>query len=515
MSKSKWMDIAKNEYRVQTSWMRSNRRYFPLIAGGFLAVWVFYLAPMIVQSLVDDMMNVMVSQVAVVLFEIILFMLSAYLVIIPVSTSLRDEGGISRVELMLKAPVSPGDVLIGEFLGKTPIFATFAIVVAGIFTALLTPLGLSLLQITLIILLAFLTCLSSFWVGTVVSSVIRTTIGRTAKGKDMGKALSMLIVLPLVGLMWGIMKGNVLTALVDPNTNEMVRMLLGLLPSSWAADVIIAFARNPSNLGAVWAFTLIRVGGMGLFMVASLVIGWKIVDRVYSLEPTNLGVTVVGPDKVFYRVVKFLGGNGSFGSLLVSVFKDFGRRLENLSQIGYLVGLMMMMNFFIVKDAAGVQIMGLIMGTMMAVSICSASTIRGKENLFIYRKTPSGVERFLKAKLLLGWLLVIPILAMVMVVGGLRFDVIYSGVYLMGIGKSLLMAMAMVLIAMGVSLAYPAYTQASFAYFINFFVSILLAFGSILIPEMVFHQDWLQVPLAFMIGFVMIYLGYWKLSTME
>jgi len=85
----------------------------------------------------------------------------------------------------------------------------------------------------------------------------------------------------------------------------------------------------------------------------------------------------------------------------------------------------------------------------------------------------------------------------------------------MGIGKSLLMAMAMVLIALGVSLAYPAFTQDSFAYFINFFVSILLVVASIIIPERVFHQEWLQVPFAFMIGFVMIYLGYWKLSTME
>ena len=116
---------------------------------------------------------------------------------------------------------------------------------------------------------------------------------------------------------------------------------------------------------------------------------------------------------------------------------------------------------------------------------------------------------------LLGWLLVIPILAVVMVLGGLRFDVIYSGVYFMGLGKSLFMAMAMVLIALGVSLVYPAFSQDSAAYFINFMGSTLLAAASILIPERVFHQEWLQVPFAFTIGLVMIYLGYRKLSTME
>ncbi|GAG06708.1 unnamed protein product, partial [marine sediment metagenome] len=88
---------------------------------------------MMVQSLMDDFLEVLVSQVAVVLFEIILFMLSAFLAIIPVSNALKDEGGIGRVELMLKAPVRPGDVLVGEFLGKTPLYSIFAIGIAGLF----------------------------------------------------------------------------------------------------------------------------------------------------------------------------------------------------------------------------------------------------------------------------------------------------------------------------------------------------------------------------------------------
>ncbi|UCH57118.1 MAG: hypothetical protein JSV18_07230, partial [Candidatus Bathyarchaeota archaeon] len=343
MPSPKWLVIAKNEYRVQTSWIRGFRRYFPFAAAGLLAVWVFYLAPMMVQSLVDDFLEILVSQVAVALFEIILFMLSAFLAIIPVSNALKDEGGIGRVELMLKAPVRPGDVLVGEFLGKTPLYAVFAIAFTGLFTALLVPLGLSPLQTALIIFLAFITCLIAFWVGTVITAVARTTLGRTAKGKDIGKALSFILVLPLVALMYGLMFGNIAAALLNPGTNEMVKTLLGLFPSSWAAEVIVAFAKNPSNIGAVWALTLTRVGGVALFMVAGLAIGWKIANRAYSLEPTNLGVTVVGPDGAFYMTVKLLGGGRSFGSLLVSVFKDYGRRLENLSQIGYIIGLMLLL----------------------------------------------------------------------------------------------------------------------------------------------------------------------------
>jgi hypothetical protein len=507
--------IAKNEYRVQTSWIRGIRRYFPFAAVGLLAVWVFYLAPIMVQSLVDDFLEVLVSQVAVALFEIILFMLSVFLAIIPVSNALKDEGGIGRVELMLKAPVRPGDVLVGEFLGKTPLYAFFAIAVAGLFTALLAPLGLSPLQTVLIIFLASVTCLSAFWVGTVITAVTRTTIGRTAKGKDIGKALSFILVLPLVGLMYGLMFGNILTALADPGTNGMVKTLLGIFPSSWAAEVIVAFAKNPSNIGAVWALTLTRVGGVALFMVAGLAIGWKITDRAYSLEPTNLGATVVGPDGAFYRTVKLLGGGGSFGSLLVSVFKDYGRRLENLSQIGYIIGLMLLLNFFFIDDVGGVQMMSLLMGTVMALFLCSEATIRGKENLFIYRKTPSGVGRFMRAKLLQGLLLVLPFMVVVMVTGSLRFNMAFTWPYLMSMGKSLLMAAANVCMAMGVSLANPAYNQKSPAYIINFQGIAFLAMGSIIIPDMVFHREWLQLPMAWAMGLTLLYLGYRKLSTME
>jgi hypothetical protein len=510
----KWLVIAKNEYRVTTSPIRSIRRYYPLIAGSLLATWVFYLAPMLVRSMLADFQGIIIGQVAVALFEIMLFMFSVFLVIIPISNTLREEG-MGRVELMLKAPVRPGDVLAGEFIGKVHIYAVFATAVAGLFTALLTPLGLSPLQTALIIFMAFVTCLSSFWVGTVIAAVARTTIGRTAKGKDIGKALSFIIVLPLVAIMYAMMSGNIFTLLADPGTDWLVKTVLGLFPSSWAAEVIVAFAKNPSNISAVWALTLTRVGGMMVFMAATLAIGWKVTDRAYSLEPSNIGVSVVGPDGTFYQTVKLLGGGGPFGYLLVSVFKDYSRRLENLSQIAYIVGLMVVMNFTFVDDASGAQMMGLLMSTVLALFMCSESTIRGKETLFIYRKTPGGVARFMKARLLQAWLLVIPVMVVIWVYSGLRFNVAFTMPFLMDMGYALLAAAANTTMAMGLSFVNPVYTQKSAAYMINFQVIAFLTMGSIVIPDLVFHQEWLQMPLAWVVGLVLLYLGHRKLSTME
>jgi hypothetical protein len=107
-SNLKWLVIAKNEYRLQTSWIRGLRQAFPVVAVGLLAVWVFYLAPMLLQGAMTEFQGFIATQVALAVFELTLFSFSLFLVLMPISNTLRD-GGMNRVELMLKAPVRPGD----------------------------------------------------------------------------------------------------------------------------------------------------------------------------------------------------------------------------------------------------------------------------------------------------------------------------------------------------------------------------------------------------------------------
>jgi hypothetical protein len=469
---------------------------------------------MMVQGVMTEFQGFIASQVALAIFELSLFSFSLFLVLMPISNTLRDEG-VNRVELMLKSPVRPGDVLVGEFLGKTPVYAIIATFIIGLFTALLAPLGLSVLQTALIIFMAFINCLGSFWVGTVISGVARTTIGRTAKGKDWGKALSFIIALPMVAVFYSMINGNLQAMLLNPNTDGLVKALLGLFPSSWVAEIIVAFANNPANIAAVRMLTVTRVGGMMVFTGGSLWAGWMVLDRAYSLEPTNLGVSRVGPDGITYKAVRLLGGGGSFGALIVSAFKDYTRRLENLSQIGYVVGLLILIQAFFVDDWGGGWTMGLLLGTVMALFLSSEATIRGKETLFIYRKTPGGVGRFMKSKLAQSWLLVLPVLALNMGVTALRFDTGFSVPILVSIGRVLLMSAANSAMAIGLSLVNPAWVQKSPAYMINMQLIAFIAMGSLIVPDMVFHMEWLQIPLAWGVALVMLYLGYRKLSNME
>lgn len=85
------------------------------------------------------------------------------------------------------------------------------------------------------------------------------------------------------------------------------------------------------------------------FFGAVLWLGAKAANQAYSLEATTFTASRAKPDGAFYKSVKFLGGGGPFGTLLVSIFKDYSRRLENLSKMFYMVGLLALLNMFLIK----------------------------------------------------------------------------------------------------------------------------------------------------------------------
>jgi hypothetical protein len=350
--------VTRNEFRIRTSRIRKIRAYFPYLVIGLLAVYVVFIAPAVVNLFIDDFLAFIISQVAVAMMQIILTM---------------KEVQTGQLEIFLAAPIKPSDVLLGEFLGVVPFYAIAVTVIAGFFTAALNPLGLDIVQMAIIILIFVVTLLSGLWIGTVITALLRTRLGKTARGRDIGRALAVVIALPVIALMYATMGGGLLEALADPGTSGMVKAIFGLLPSSWGAEVIIGFAMNPGNIAAIGFETLTRFGGLVAFFGAALLLGTKAAGRAYSLEPTTFIASKAKPDGVFYKTVKYLGGSGSFGALLVSMFKDYGRRLENLSKIAYIVGLLVVMNIFLVTSEYAYESM-----MELYIDIFGACGVRGR-----------------------------------------------------------------------------------------------------------------------------------------
>jgi hypothetical protein len=430
---------------------------------GLLAVYVAFIAPAVVSPFIDEFLAFIITQAAVPLVQIVLFMFFFLLIMLPISDTLRElETG--QLEIFLAAPIKPSEVLLGEFLGRMPFYAIVITVITGIFTALLTPLGLDMVQNAIIIMIFIITLLSAFWIGIVIAAILRTKLGKTTRGKDVGRALAVVIVLPVIAVVYAILGGGLLEALVDPGTSGMVRAVFSVLPSSWGAEVFISFASNPGNIGAVGFETLTRFGGLLAFFVAVLWLGAKAANRAYSLEPTTFTSSRAKPDGFFYKTIRYVGGGSSFGTLLASIFKDYSRRLENLSWIVYVVGLITMLRIFI-SDPSSEPTDQLLFLSELAIPFLAAFVVgtvsRGKDTLFIYKKSPSGMGKFVKAKLLQSWLVAVPIAAALMVVSTVLVPQTTLTSLLINTIWGSLRTLASVALVLGLALINPIFAEGS------------------------------------------------------
>jgi hypothetical protein len=530
--------IAKNQYRITTSAIRGIRAYFPYLTIGLLAVYVAVVAPAIVSPVMDDFLAFIITQAAVPLVQIIMFMFFFFLILLPISDTLR-ELQTGQLEIFLAAPIKPSDVLLGEFLGKMPFYAIAIAVITGTFTAFLTPLGLDIAQIAIIIAVFVITFLSAFWIGVVIAAVLGTKLGKIARGKDLGRALAVVIVLPMIAVMYAILGGGLFEALANPGTSEIVRAAFSVLPSSWGAEIFVGFASNPGDIGAVGFETLTLFGGLLMFFVAALWVGTKVANRAYSLEPSKFTSPTAKPDGFFYKTVRFVGGGRSFGALLSSIFKDYSRRLENLSWIVYAVGLVVLIRIFI-SDPSSEPVDQLVFLSELAIPFLAAFVVgtvsRGKDALFIFKKSPSGIGKFVKARLVQGWLVAVPIAAGLIAISTILLPQITLAPLLINIVWGSLRTLALVAVVLGLAIINPIFAEQSrernMGIIINLMVVLFttiglgiglprlgLSFGKMLPnidPLTIILYDHLLLTIVFsLVGIFLLYIGTRKLDRIE
>jgi hypothetical protein len=529
----KWFVIARNEYRVRTSAIRSIRPYLPILAILALIVYVGFIAPAIVGLFIDDFVTFILSQIAIASVQIILITMFVYLMLLPIVDALRAEQ-TKQIEIFLKAPVKSSDALLGEFLGAMPSYAVMVALIAGFFVAALNPLGLDLVQAAMVIAIFVLIFFSALWIGTVIAAVLRTRLANLARGRDIGRALAVVIVIPLIAVMYAFMGGGLQKALADPGTSEMVRAVLGFLPSSWGAEIIISFANSPGNISAVLFETLTRFGGLVVFFVGSLWLGSKAADRAYSLEPMTFAASRVKPDGLFYKTIGHLGGGGSLGSLLVSVFKDYARRLENLSWIAYSIGVTAMIVIFLHEP---VMTPGepLLVLSEMVIPLLTAFTVGmaspGRETLFLYRKSPNGVSRFTYARLLVGCLVTVPIAATMTAIWTILVPQVTLYSLLANVMLASLRTIANVAFVLGLALLVPVFAKESraraigAAIYVQVIVFVTIGLEIVLSSWKLFpnldpytslvYSDLLITAIILSAGLALLYLGRSRMNSIE
>jgi len=146
------------------------------------------------------------------------------------------------------------------------------------------------------------------------------------------------------------------------------------------------------------------------------------------------------------------------------------------------------------------------------VFVVGEVTLRGKEGLFIYRKAPSGVGRLVKARLLHGLLVLVPITVAITAVRTILIPSATLISVLTNIGIIVLIVAANVILALGLSLLNPAFTAKSGKFMVNAMIAPQLGVAILIISR----SNWgLYIPMIWIVGIVFLYLGIRKLSRIE
>lgn len=519
MNQPKWVVIARNEYRLMTSGSLLLRRYLPFIVIVLTFLFIFVLAPAIFDLVRSDFIVLMLSNAALSFWAILLLTFFFYFMIIPITNTLKEEQ-TSELEIFLAAPVKPEQVLLGKFMGKFVLYGTGSAIIAGILAGAFTLLEISAIQMLIIVVTVLLTLITGLWFGTVIAAVLRTRLSKTARGTDIGKALSLIIILPLLGFVYALISGAIFGALENPSTVDLVETLLGIFPTTWVADILVAFGQNPGLLFPSGSLTALAILGIVLFSVGSFFIGNRAVARAYSLEPTSFSSFRARKEGIAIRSIRKLTGSGQFSVVVVTMFKDWGRRLENISKVGYILGLVFLLAIFFSRpeDPFGVVILLQFMVGFLAAFVVGEVTIRGKEILFIYRKAPYGEKRLVWGRLVQAWLIVAPISFLVTLIS-LAFipdlpvtDLLIYPLFMVQLG------MAVTAFVLGLFLVQPAFSEKSGEMIINmmgtlfiFFILIILSITYFGILGLVI----LFIPLSWILAICLLFFGLKKLSQIE
>ncbi|MCK5151136.1 MAG: hypothetical protein KAQ65_04825 [Candidatus Thorarchaeota archaeon] len=490
-----WLTIAKAEFRVMTAIFRRRRRA-TVIALFFLGIlWALFGAPVIMSGFLD-IFSVEVQMVFAIAFpgimRAVILILWIMVLVYPISYALQ-EIRIGQWEIMLSNNVSTRDMLMGMFLGKVPSYGLLVLILAPV---LLSPFMIfyevSLFGQAVAYLVIAVFAFATLLLSTIISTAIQSKLGDSSRGNDIAKAMGLVVVVvflvPLYSLMY---------------FAEAFAQLLGLdvfiiLPSTWGADLItwtiIYF--NGINLPTSSIQNFESILGMGvftdtflvgIFVLLVLIIGLAIPDRLFSFEggARTETVTTVGRDNIILRGIAKALPN-SFGVLVITSLKDFGRKAQNVSKVVYAIFiatlLPVMLNLAALGDygdsEVSIIVMSFLVGMMLSM-VCGITFggigfLESKDHLWVIKSAPRGVTRFISARVTEAFLLGIPIaltpviiVSYLLALGPLYFVIMLTHTYLVLCGS--------ILLSVGITSLNPAYENTkSSAFHVNSFGSVII-----------------------------------------
>ncbi len=515
---SGWRTIAKNEIRLWTTLFRKNRRLFfysIIIITIFINISLillnfFYIIPMYKSNLYEKLIvsfiiipklaissaqtqqlqiiflntnvfSTLAIQLIPPFIEILCFFVFFMAITHPIQTSIRQLN-VSHFEIVLSSPIEAKDMLLGNFLGRVPIYSIAASIFVPIFWSIISifiPLSL-MSYFTLTIILLWLFIIGTF-LGTITASYVSLKLGQSEGGAEKAKGffflIGIILAIPILGF------SMFPYAFFDPN----IQFILKFIPTTWFGD-IINFSIMPNFIPIELLFSFI--GLASIFTLSIFYLGYHYGDRFYSLELGAKTETIsITKEHRIYQFLRIL-----FGPVFITQAKEFFRRRENLVRMLYGMILAMLIPIssiiFSRQNTDFIQILsgdvmsqeypmiltGLMFAMMIGPMLGSMILVRSKDMVWIFKKSPRGVSALVNSFVQVNYFMLFLITFPVVIVVSLfsEYSLLYTLIFF--INTNIWVFSALV-ISVGIQCWRPAFSERSPKMTTNILIFIGIFFG--------------------------------------
>lgn len=417
--KGLWKKIAKNEIKIRTSKMRKNRPVFFIALFGFLMIWAFSLCPFLfnlfMPSLAAEAGDIFVPIVAMII-EYVMMIFFMVILLYPLNVVYR-KAEIGFKEILISSPASAGDIFLGEYIGKFPIYSGLILIIGPALTGLMSGLiNFSLIQYAVIYGALFGMVVFSTLVGSIIASWLEHKISKSEKARDLGKVLIMALSIGMVSVMYTMQ--YLFQFFIS---NPELKNWFMLYPSLWYSNIIL-YALNPALLDAyvlnIWTSLLLAISLPTVLIYFVL----KKAESFYTLEGgIEKTSSLITKESSFYKLMRKTSGK-KWGGLVTVQMKVFFRRKENITKLVYVAGLTSFLAFIITftqgeGNPIFVDVMSafiiMMVGMMFALMLGHYIFVESKDLLWLYKRSPRNVNALVYSYLicytLINLMLVVPI----------------------------------------------------------------------------------------------------------
>jgi len=401
---SLWKPIFKNEIRIKTYRFRKNRRLYLVVIFALILYWALYLGPNVFNIIVAEFARELATEykfIFVVFIEYFLTMLFLLVLIYPLYNLYR-KAEIEHKEILLSSPAKPGDIFLGEFLGKLCFYFLGILGIGPMITSILMHIRiLNFIHYFVIYLCVFVLLAFGLLIGTIIANLIEHRMAKSQNAQDKGKT-SLFIASILIIILFYVIRLGFTYIFTHPS----LKVWLIFYPSYWYSNIIL-YIIDPSLINSHILFVVTNFC-LGIFIpLALFYFSYKIANHFYSLRGDAKNVTIVrSKEQGFYKLIRKVTTH-KWKGLVTTQFKQFLRKKENIIKIIYSAALISVSGVVILVyyndptlvefDISNFKLLimmiiawlgGMVFGVLMSINIF----IDSKSLLFQYKSSPRGVK---------------------------------------------------------------------------------------------------------------------------